>query len=91
MVESMIQLAASAASTDYVKFQAVIKSAASAASRKIKIQESRRARGRRPGMRTAGLGQLPWGLVPWILGSMEAALAADLITTQNIGTAGFGA
>ena len=40
--------------------QAVIKSAASAASRKNKIQESRGARGQCLGMRTAGAARLPW-------------------------------
>ena len=42
--------AASAAFPDYVKFQAVIKSAASAASRQTKIQESRGASARRLGV-----------------------------------------
>ena len=39
---------------------AVIKSAASAASPKTKIQESREASGRRLGMRTAATARLPW-------------------------------
>ena len=66
------QSAASAASPDHVKFQAVIKSAASAASRKPKIQGCARAMAQLAG---DGLGALPW-----ILGFLEAALAADLIT-----------
>ena len=53
--------------------EAVIKSAASAASPKTKIQESRGASGRRLGMRTTGPARLPCK-------SREAALAADLIT-----------
>ena len=42
-----------------LNFQAVIKSAASAASPKTKIQESRGASGQRLGMRTAGTARLP--------------------------------
>ena len=63
----MNQSAASAASLDSVKFQAVIKSAASAASRKTKNQgpRSRGAHGRRLGLRTTGLGGSPgsWSLI----------------------------
>ena len=40
--------------------EVVIKSAASAASRKTKIQESRGASGRRLGFRTARTARLPW-------------------------------
>ena len=68
----MNKSAASAASPDYVKFQAVIKSAASAASRKPKSREG--SAGRR--LRLAGDGL---GALSWILGFLEAALAADLI------------
>ena len=70
----MNKSAASAASLDYVKFQAVIESAASAASRKLKIQGSARARA------TARLADDGLGAHSWILGFLEAALAADLIT-----------
>ena len=80
----MNQSAASAASLDYVKFQAVIKSAASAASRKPKsregssrgVQDGGSAGGRWPQGAPLGLGFL--GLV-----FREAALAADLITAGN--------
>ena len=63
-----------------LNFQAVIKSAASAASPKTKfenpgIQGSQRATARLVG---DGNGQAP--LDPWILVFGEAALAADLIT-----------
>ena len=73
--------AASAASPDYVKFQAVIKSAASAASRKPKSKEtsSRGApRGRRPPAEPPS--GAPLELPSLDLGFLEAALAADLIT-----------
>ena len=54
-------------------FQAVIKTAASAASLKTKIQESRGASGRRLGMQTAGDG---WAAKDsWILVFGEAAQA----------------
>ena len=43
-----------------LNFQAVIKSAASAASPKTKIQESRGASGRRLGWRTTETARLPW-------------------------------
>ena len=56
----------------------MIKSVASAASSKTKMQESRGAHGRRLGMQTAGDGEAP--LHSWILVFLEAALAADLIT-----------
>ena len=76
--------AASAACPDYVKFQAVIKSAASAASRKPKSSEGS-SRGA-PDGGSAG-GRRPWGapleLPSLDLGFLEAALAAlsaDLIT-----------
>ena len=71
--------AASAASLDYVKFQAVIKSAASAASPKAKSREGssreRRATGlggtTGPAGRRIGfgrrLGALPWSSLPLIL------------------------
>ena len=64
--EAVNQSAASAASLDSVKFQAVIKSAASAASRKTKNQGpgSWGAPGRRLGMRTTGLGWAPLDLGP---------------------------
>ena len=80
--EAVNQSAASAASPDSVKFQAVIKSAASAASRKTKNQgpRSRGAHRRRLGMRTTGLGWAPLDLGPCFLVFLEAALAADLIT-----------
>ena len=67
--------AASAASLDYVKFQAVIKSAASAASRKPKVQGSAWA--------TARLADDGLEALPWILGFLEAAPAADLVTASN--------
>ena len=73
--------AASAASPDYVKFQAVIKSAASPASREPKSRglssrgapDGGSAGGRRPRGAPLGLGFLD-------LAFGEAALAADLIT-----------
>ena len=84
---------ASAASPDSVEFQAVIKSAASAGSRKPKIKETKiqgsaRTTGLGGTTGTAGRrgtvgrrnGALPWILVSLILGFLEAALAADLIT-----------
>ena len=55
-------------------FQVVIKSDASAAYPKTKIQESRGASGRRLGIRMVGTAR-----PPWILVFGEAALAADLI------------
>ena len=61
-----------------LNFQAVIKSAASSASPKTKIQESRGANGRRLGWRATETARLPW--IPAILVFGEAALAADLIT-----------
>ena len=74
-------------------FQAVIKSAASAASRETKIKETKiqgsaRTTGLGGTTGTAGRrgtvgrrnGALPWILVSLILGFLEAALAADLIT-----------
>ena len=74
--------AASAASPNSVKFQAVIKLAASAASPKTKSREPRPrgAPGRWLGKQTAaGRGaSLELGLLD--LGFLEAALAADLIT-----------
>ena len=77
----MNQSAASAASLDSVKFQAVIKSAASAASRKPKsregssrgVQDGASAAGRRPRGSPLELSSLD-------LDFLEAALAADLIT-----------
>ena len=85
--------AASAASPDSVKFQAVIKPAASAASRKPKIKETkiqgsapfrRPTVPRRPAVPVVPpspvVRALPWILVSLILGFLEAALAADLIT-----------
>ena len=91
----MNKSAASAASPDSVKFQAVIKSAASAASRKPKSKgpRSRGAPGRivDGGRWTTGDGQTtgngrmtdqgaPLDLGPLDLGFLEAAPAADLIT-----------
>ena len=70
--ESVNKSAARAASPDYKKFQAVIKSAAHAASRKPKIRGI--APRPSPASRDVGLA------LPWILGFLEAALAADLIT-----------
>ena len=67
----MNKSAASAASPDFVNFQAVIKLAASAASRKPKIQGSAWA--------TARLVDDSLVAVPWIVGFLEEALAADLI------------
>ena len=75
------QSAASAASPDYVKLQAVIKSAASTASRKPKskegssrgVQDGGSAGGRRPR-------GTPLELPSLGLGFLEAALEADLIT-----------
>ena len=91
--ESVNKSAASAASPDSVKFQAVIKSAASAASRKPKIKETkiqgsapfrRPTVPRRPAVPVVPpspvVRALPWILVSLILGFLEAALAADLIT-----------
>ena len=79
------QSAASAASPDSVKFQAVIKSAASAASRKPKsrkdsrgVQDGGSAGGRRPR-------GTPLELPSLDLGFLEAALAADLIMAWNFG------
>ena len=79
--DSVNKPAASAASLDYVKFKAVIKSAASAASRKPKsregssrgVQDGGSAGGRRPR-------GTPLELPSLDLGFLEAALAADLIT-----------
>ena len=78
---------------DFGKFQAVIKSAASAASRKPKIKETkiqgsapfrRPTVPRRPAVPVVPpspvVRALPWILVSLILGFLEAALAADLIT-----------
>ena len=63
-----------------LNFEAVIKSAASAASPKTKIQESGGASGRRVGWWTTGTARLPWIILDsWILIFGEAALAADLI------------
>ena len=70
-----------AASLDYVKCQAVIKAAASTASRKPKsregsargVQDGGSAGGRRPRGTPLELPSLDWGF-------LEAALAADLIT-----------
>ena len=56
------------------EFQAVIKSAAGAASRKPKIQRSAPAQ-----METARLAGDGLGVRTWILGCLEAALAADSI------------
>ena len=67
--EAVNQSAATAASPDYVKFRAVIKSAASAASQIQGTQVQGSAAPRRPA--------LPWTWVPWI---WKGALAADLIT-----------
>ena len=68
----------------FVKFEAVIKSAASAASRKPKSREGS-SRGVQDG--GAAGGQRPWGtsleLPSLDLGFLEAALAADLITALN--------
>ena len=79
-IESVNKLAASAVSLDYVKFQAVIKSAASAASRKPKSREggSRGApRARRP--RVGLPSGAPLELPSLDLGFLEAALATDLM------------
>ena len=54
--------------SEKLDFQAVIKSAASAASPKTKIQESREASGRRLGMRTA---RLPWTPGFWSSGRLR--------------------
>ena len=70
--ESANKSAATAASPECVKFQAVIKLAASTASRKPKIQGSVR--------RLSSASQAVARALPWILGFLEAALAADLIT-----------
>ena len=91
----MNKSAASAASPDYVKFQAVIKSAASAASPKAKSREGSsrgapddRARWDDGGGRTTDrIRTMAWGapleLPSLDLGFLEAALAADLITACN--------
>ena len=79
--EAVNQSAASAASPDSVKFQAVIKSAASAASRKPKSREgSSRGvpRGRRPPAEPPFC--TPLELSSLDLGFLEGVLAADLIT-----------
>ena len=55
--EAVNKLAASAAPLDYVNFQAVIKSAASAAFRKPRIQGSTRATAR---LADDGCAALPW-------------------------------
>ena len=59
------QSAASAASLDSVKFQAVIKLAACAASRKPKSRECRTV----ALLAGDGLGALPWSFLPWIWAS----------------------
>ena len=77
----MNKSAASAASLDYVKFQAVIKSVASAASRKPKSREESSwgaPRGRRPPAEPPSC--TPLELPSLDLGFLEAALAVDLIT-----------
>ena len=77
----MNKSAASAASSDYVKFQAVIKSAASAAYREPKSREGNSRgvpRGRRPQAELPSC--TPLELPSLDLGFLEAALAADLIT-----------
>ena len=79
--ESDNKSAASAASLDYVKFQAVINSAGSAASRKPKSREgSSRGvpRARRPPAEPPSC--TPLELPSLDLGVLEAALAADSIT-----------
>ena len=76
----MNKSAASAASPDYVKFQAVIKSAASAASRNPKSREGGSSgvpRGRRPPAEPPSC--TPLELLSLDFGFLEAALAADLI------------
>ena len=75
------QSAASAASPDSVKFQAVIKAAASAASRKPKSREGS-SRGVPHGRRLSAEPPscTPLELPSLDLGSLEAALATDLIT-----------
>ena len=75
---------AGAASLDYVKFQAVIKSAASAASREPKSREGSsrgEPRGRRPPAEPPSC--TPLGLASLDLGFLEAALAVDLIKASN--------
>ena len=82
----MNKSAASAASPDYVNFQAVIKWAASAASQIQGTQVQGSAPIRRPSPDPSSgrprrptaprRPALPWTWVPWI---WEAALAADLI------------
>ena len=52
---------------------AVIKSAASAASTKTNIQESRGAGGRRLGMLTAGTARLPWIPKFWSWGRVRSS------------------
>ena len=81
----MNKSAASAASLDYVKFQAVIKSAAGAASRKPKSKgpRSRGAPGRQLGKRPAAGQGASLDLGPLDLVFLEAALAADLITSSK--------
>ena len=54
-----------------LNFQAVIKSAASAASPKAKIQESRGASGRRLGWRTTETARLPWIPGFWSSGRLQ--------------------
>ena len=85
--EVVHQSAASAVSPDYVKFQAVLKLAASAASRKPKSREAS-SRGVRDGG-SAG-GRWPWGtpleLPSLDLVCLEAALAADLLTAGVVFT-----
>ena len=66
--------AASAASPDYVKFQAMIKSVVSAASRKTKIQ-GRLAVPRGPQSAVCGR--------TWVLVFLEAALAAGMVTAWH--------
>ena len=79
--DSTNESAASAASLDYVKFQAVIKSAASAASRKPKSREGSSKgvpRGRCPPAKPPSWTPLELPSLDFAFG--EAALAADLIT-----------
>ena len=78
--ESANKSDASAASPDYVKFQAVIKSAAGAASRKPKSREGNSRgvlRGRRPPAEPPSF--TPLELPSLDLGFLEAALAVDVI------------
>ena len=87
--ESENEWAASAADPYYVKFQAVIKSAASAASPKAESRKPR-PRGaprRRPGWRmTASAAPLGLGFLDLAFG--EAATAADLITARHFTESG---